>query len=174
MSVRRVFFLQMPRILCCSTTILYDPCPIINLLLRKVLPEVTRKGCCCLPLPTFISLSPCLICSPSIWNIDRQTHTKKNAHILLCWLWSLSPVPVQPALEGVEVRCNLVLSPLLVTLCQWFELSWTNVVLVNWTNVVVVVLVELPCISVSVCLWSSSEMLLSSQPSTNLTFWLFD
>lgn len=79
---------------------------------------------------------------------------------MLCWLCSLSPILVQPALEGVEVRCNLVLRPLLVIPCQWIKLNWSNVVLVNWTNVV---LVKLTRFSVYLCLW-----LLSSH--SNLTF----
>lgn len=101
----------------------------------KMFVRVTNKGCCHFPSHFIITL---FYLFTSIWK-RRQTTTQphKNAHILLCWLWSLSPVPVQPALEGVEVRCNLVLRPLLVILCQYFKLE------------------PMSCWSVEPMLWSS-------------------
>lgn len=84
--------------------------------------EVTRKGCCC-PSICFIITSSYLL----ILHMEQRliTHSRTKLHTCFCWLWSLSPVSVQPALEGVEVRCVLVLRPLLVKpklmSCWWIE-----------------------------------------------------
>lgn len=107
----------------------------------------------------FISLSSCLICSPSIWNKDRQhTATQKSTHTALLTLIIVSR-------SGTACVGG-----------RWGEM-WPGVApsvgdsVSSWTNVLVVVLVESTRISVSMSVVVFRNVPVIS--TFNLTFWLF-
>lgn len=145
-------------------TFQHGPCPVIHQALRKVVPEVNRKGCCCLPIHFIITLSYLLT-----FHMEQRQTTQPHKKHTYCSADSDHCLPFRYSLRWRALRWDVTWC---CALCWWLSVSsWTNVVLVNWTNVVVVVLVELTRISVSVSVVVFRNVPVIS--TFNLTFWLF-
>lgn len=97
-------------------TLRRGPRLVIHPVLTAVVPQVTRKR---LLLSHSFHYHPVLSPHPPYGTKDRRhTSTQTNTHKTALLTLIIVSVPAQPALEGVEVRCDPVLRPLLVTFCQ--------------------------------------------------------
>lgn len=107
----------MPRILRCSTNISVWPLPCY--------PPTSEKSCSrgslvkAAAISPFISLSPCLICSPSIWNKDRQQHSHTKMHTYFS-ADSDHCLPFRYSLRWRALRWDVTWC---CALCWWFSVS---------------------------------------------------